>query len=169
METFSALLALCAGNSPVTGEFPTQRPVTRSFDVFYDLRLNKRLSKQLGDGDLNRHRAHYDVTVMVLLAVCFIWRESDMAAGQDGDAKGEYQTGKSLFVNELNLWRIQNTYCGYSKVPVYFFKHTQCLYRWFTNLEGNLAPTYTGDEFPRGAVYNCFHEIRDSSVRISNI
>ena len=46
METFSALLALCAGNSPVTGEFPAQRPVTRSFDVSFDLRLNKRLSKQ---------------------------------------------------------------------------------------------------------------------------
>ena len=38
MEAFSALLAICAGNS--------QRPVTRSFDVFFDLRLNKRLSKQ---------------------------------------------------------------------------------------------------------------------------
>ena len=36
----------CAGNSPVPGEFPRQRPVTRSFDVFFDLRLNKRLSKQ---------------------------------------------------------------------------------------------------------------------------
>ena len=46
METFSALLAICAGNSPVSGEFPAQRPVTRSFDVFFDLRLNKRLSKQ---------------------------------------------------------------------------------------------------------------------------
>ena len=34
-----ALLALWAGNSPVTGEFPSQRPVTRSFDVFFDLRL----------------------------------------------------------------------------------------------------------------------------------
>ena len=45
MESSSALLAICAGNSPVTGEFPTQRPVTRSFDVF-DLRLNKRFSKQ---------------------------------------------------------------------------------------------------------------------------
>ena len=42
----STLLALCAGNSPVTGEFPSQRPVTRSFDVFFDLCLNKRLSKQ---------------------------------------------------------------------------------------------------------------------------
>ena len=46
METHSALLALCAGNSPVTGEFPSQRPVTRSFVVFFDLHLNKRLSKQ---------------------------------------------------------------------------------------------------------------------------
>ena len=46
METFSALLALCAGNSLVTGEFPAQRPVTQSFDVFFYLRLNKRLSKR---------------------------------------------------------------------------------------------------------------------------
>ena len=45
METFFALLAICAGNSPVPGEFPTQRPVTRSFDVYFDLRPNKRLSK----------------------------------------------------------------------------------------------------------------------------
>ena len=36
METFSALLAFRAGNSPVTREFPSQRPVTRSFDVFFD-------------------------------------------------------------------------------------------------------------------------------------
>ena len=47
MEKFSALLAICAGNSPVSGEFPTQRPVTRSFDVYFDLRPDKRLSKQL--------------------------------------------------------------------------------------------------------------------------
>ena len=42
----SVLLALCAGNSSVTGEFPTQRPVARCFDVFFDLRVIKRLSKQ---------------------------------------------------------------------------------------------------------------------------
>ena len=46
METFSVLLALCVGNSPVTGEFPSQRPVTWSFDVFFDLCVNKWLSKQ---------------------------------------------------------------------------------------------------------------------------
>ena len=42
---FSALLALCAGKSQVTGEFPSKRSVTRSFDVFFDLRQIKRLSK----------------------------------------------------------------------------------------------------------------------------
>ena len=45
-STFSALLALCAGNSLVTSEFPSQRTVSRSFDVFFDLRQNKRLNKQ---------------------------------------------------------------------------------------------------------------------------
>ena len=44
---------LC-GNSPFTGEFTSQSPVTRSFDAFFDLA-----------GDLRRHRAHYDVTVML--------------------------------------------------------------------------------------------------------
>ena len=46
METFSALLAICAGNSPVSGEFPAQKPVTRSFDIIFDVHLNKQLSKQ---------------------------------------------------------------------------------------------------------------------------
>ena len=46
MEAFSALLAFCAGNSPVTGEFPAKRPVTRSFDIYFHLHLNQQLSKQ---------------------------------------------------------------------------------------------------------------------------
>ena len=46
METFSASLVICAGNSPAPGEFPAQRPVTRSLDVFFDLHPNKRLSKR---------------------------------------------------------------------------------------------------------------------------
>ena len=59
MEKFSALLALCARNSPVTGEFPAQRPGTQSFDVLFDLCLYKRLSREAGD--LRRHRAHYAI------------------------------------------------------------------------------------------------------------
>ena len=48
------------------GEFTSQRPVTRSFDVFFDLRLNKHLSKQSWGWWLRHHGAHYDVIIMVL-------------------------------------------------------------------------------------------------------
>ena len=75
METFSALLAICVGNSLVTGEFPAQRPVTRSCDVFFDLRLNKRLSKQswgwwfeTTSRPLWRH-----CNVGTRLAFCYVW------------------------------------------------------------------------------------------------
>ena len=64
METFSALLALCAGNSPVTCEFPTQRPVARSFDVsLIYVWINDWVNNREA-GDLRRYRGHYDVTVM---------------------------------------------------------------------------------------------------------
>ena len=67
METFSALLALCAGNSPVPGEFPAQRPVTRS--LIFSLicaRINGWVDNG-EDGDLRCYRAHYDVIVMLVL------------------------------------------------------------------------------------------------------
>ena len=56
---FSALLVICTGNSLVTSEFPTQKPVARSFDVFFDLLLNGEVNSREA-GDLRRHRAHYD-------------------------------------------------------------------------------------------------------------
>ena len=55
MQTFYVVLALCAGN-----EFPSQGPVTGSFDVFFHLCLNNNHEA----GDLRSHRAHYDVIVM---------------------------------------------------------------------------------------------------------
>ena len=67
METFSALLAICAGNSPVTVEFPAQRPVTRGFNVFFDMRQNR----------LVIWEAHYDVTEMI-----FGWARSELM-GED--------------------------------------------------------------------------------------
>ena len=62
METLSAFLAICAGNSPIPGKFPAQRPVARSFDVFFDL-INGRVNNGEAD-DLRRYRAHCDVIVM---------------------------------------------------------------------------------------------------------
>ena len=64
METFSALLAICAGNSPAPGEFPAQRPVTRSFDVLFDLRLNKRLSEHCNVNKENIKAPHYFVCIV---------------------------------------------------------------------------------------------------------
>ena len=63
METFSALQAICAGNSPVTGEFPAQRLVTRSFDVSLICAWINGWVNNCNADDLRRHRTHY-VTVM---------------------------------------------------------------------------------------------------------
>ena len=84
MEVVSALLAICAGNSPVPGEFPAQRPVTRGFDVFFDLRPNKRLSKQsrgwwfeTSSRPLWRHRNVFFLLLMTFehgtVYALFIW------------------------------------------------------------------------------------------------
>ena len=64
METFSALLAICAGNSPVPGEFPAQRPVTRNFHVSLICAWINRWVNNREAGDLIRYCAHYDVIVM---------------------------------------------------------------------------------------------------------
>ena len=64
METFSVLLALCAGNSPVNSEFPAQRPVTRSFDVFLICTWINGWVNIREAGDLRRPRVHYYLTVM---------------------------------------------------------------------------------------------------------
>ena len=51
---------------PLCGEFTGHRwiPLTKASDVSFDLRLNKRLSKQSWGWWLRRHRAHYDVIIM---------------------------------------------------------------------------------------------------------
>ena len=76
METFSALLALCVGNSPATGEFPSQRPVTQSFDVFFVHAWINGWVNNREAGDLRRHRAHYDVIVMIVRITGPLCRES---------------------------------------------------------------------------------------------
>ena len=90
------------GNSPVTGEFPSQRPVTRSFDVFFDLRLKKNGWVNNRDaGDLRRHRAHYDVIVLLLTLVSEVnhlrsfWSRGIQTWGQQGAiAHHEYSDDK---------------------------------------------------------------------------
>ena len=112
METFSALLALCARNLPVTGAFHSQRQVTRSFDVFFDLHLNKRLSNDLKAGELRRHRAHYDV-IVILLAV------SDLRPSRGG--RVQCRGGPdSIFMSLVQPWLKLATYSCLPFVCVLF-------------------------------------------------
>ena len=68
METISALLVVCAGNSPVTGEFPTLRQEAQSFDVFMIGAWTNGWESNRDAGDLRGHcGAHYYVTVMNIL------------------------------------------------------------------------------------------------------
>ena len=96
METFSALLAICAaGNSPVPGEFPAQRPVTRGFDVFFDLRPDKRLSKQ--------SRARW-----FEMPSHSLWRHRNV----NTLASGKYYSNFKSIIFKLNIWnRSLSTIC----------------------------------------------------------
>ena len=105
MESFSALLALCAENSPLTGEFPAQRPVTRIFAVFFDLRLNKRWSKTREAGDLRQHCAHYDVIVM-----CFHIFKIFIVIKRVKIVPRRYREYKAL-INVLSHNLRQNVFC----------------------------------------------------------
>ena len=110
METFSALLAICAGNLPVPGEFLAQRPVAWSYDVFFDLRLNKRLSKQ--------SRGWWFETLPRPL-----WRHSNVAIGWSKQRLGNHQL--------LRIYVKANTVvCRYSAV-----QYDMILRRWYTSLQ----------------------------------
>ena len=93
METLSALLAFCGGDSPVNGEFPAQRPVSRSLDVFFDLCPKKLFSKQR-----RRYFAHYDVIVMF---------SGD--SGQRGPYSLYKQCNHSLYIGIIIFPHIDNT------------------------------------------------------------
>ena len=95
METFSTLLALCAGNSLVTSEFPSQRPVTGSCCVFFICTWTDGSVNNLDAGDLRCHCAHYDVTVM--------WM------------KTMYQNIQCAFINSL---RSGDNICSHSAGPI---------------------------------------------------
>ena len=70
METFSALLALCAGNSPVPANSPHkgQWRWALMFSLICTW-INDWVNNREA-GDLRRHRGHYDVNVMSLMIKC---------------------------------------------------------------------------------------------------
>ena len=119
MESFSVLLAFCAGNSPVTGEFPSQRPVTRSFDIFFELCLNKRLCKQPWGWwcetlscSLWRHRNASDLQTSCIL---------DHVIGNQGsspiDADVAYQCLSPALFDLKILIEKKSPYCSKPHIP----------------------------------------------------
>ena len=107
METFSALLAICAGNSPAPGEFHAQRPVTRSFDVFSDLRPNKRWGNNREPDDLGRHQAHCDVIVMSNIPTPSMQHDVDGKL----DASTTLQYCDFIMMNTLNMFLFVMLWC----------------------------------------------------------
>ena len=103
----SALLAIYAGNSPVPGEFPAQRPVTRSFDVFFDLRLNKRLSKQSWGWWFETLSPHYDVIVTIF------WRMVALLSGDSTCAHNhKIIVVGNVLVDTISQWIFKQSCCS---------------------------------------------------------
>ena len=122
METFSALLAICAGNSPVTGEFPAHRPVTQSFDIFFHLRLNERSSKQSSDWwfetpslPLWRHSNAYICRLfglsVWLCAICCLTHWGRVTHICWLTAPSHHLTQPTFTINDILVRPIQRTAC----------------------------------------------------------
>ena len=102
----SALLALCAGNSPVTGEFHAQRPVTRIFGVFFYLPWNKSLSKQ-------SRRRWFETPSLSLWShrnyfiPCGSTPGWHFFQGRIGDGKGQWCSLPSAFTKHIEVSQIE--------------------------------------------------------------
>ena len=163
METFSALLAICAGNSPVPGEFPAQRPVTWSFEaslicVWINGWVNNREA-----GDLRRYRAHYDVIVMFVDSdnQLELWNELRHMQGAGWSHGIMHGCGRANIsipvlgilwgffnpVQSFRMWFLYHASGGFllsQKFPTLHFRHPhfqQYLNRWLqSNSECSVNP-----------------------------
>ena len=147
MEPFSALLAFCAGKSPVSGEFPAQRSVTWSFDVFFDLRLNKRLSKQSW--------GWWSETLS-----CPLWRQCNVVETQLLHSHTQWFSNKSLVARAVwdgtlswtrtkSFWKGAVTHARHTSVscrlaqPTHVCHHDEIqLIRWHKDRHYHLLPVH---------------------------
>ena len=110
------------------GEFHAQRPVTQSFDVFFDLRLNKRLDwvNNREAGDLRRYRAHYDVIVMFLvwatvmesLFLTIQWRHNERDGVSNHRCLEPFvQAQIKENIEASSHWPLRREFTGYRWIP----------------------------------------------------
>ena len=144
METFFALLALCVGNSPVTGEFLAQRLVARNSDASFHLRLNKRLRKQPWGWwfetpsrsswlHLNAFCENAVVQNNLLITCSIITQHSDIARPRQGDVQVRPAKDTSYLALTGDLCSVLWEYFG--KKPYRIVKRFNCKfnnsYIWF--------------------------------------
>ena len=115
MEIYSALLAICAGNSPMNS--PHKRPVMRSLDVFFNLRLIKRLNKQSWGRSRPLWRHCNDVPILLLSTQapsssprslqyrCFSWGNPRTLPDDTHETCSGKQTTPSFSTREPHLWK----------------------------------------------------------------
>ena len=150
METFSALLALCAGNSPVTGEFPVQRPVTRSFDVFFDLRLNKPLSKQSWGW-------WFEMTSRSLWRHCNVLFVANVTVG--------YKPYQALFISHVLLIFCRKKYSGIVNT---FWEDFYLIFNAFINTKYGIWGYFTKPE-TLGQQYDSPRVTKTTPMNMSNV
>ena len=110
-NTFRATGRMC-GNSPVTGDFPSQRPVTRSFDVLFDLRLNKQLSKQ-------SRRRWFKTPSFSLWRHCHVWKFLFIYWNFNEICLLSSINSKSALVQIMFIYRLGNNAIMYWKIHMY--------------------------------------------------
>ena len=154
----STLLAICVRNSPVTGEFPAQRPATWSFDVFFEVCMNKRLSKQswgwwfeMPLGSLWRHINVFHIPHSYLLQslelpwawIIFI------TAGFWLFLHNVWDLLKFSTI-EIRAWMINDIHmkmlCNYLSVPLFQTKYINSLHAKF--FRGNINHIFTFHVIP---------------------
>ena len=120
METFSALLVICAGNSPVSGEFPHKGQWRGALMFSLICVLIKGWVNNCPAGDLRRYRAHYDVTVMTwfvgapILLHCDVRIETSKFVVSIDLSVDTCHVHSRQFETEKNLNIINRTLCSIS-------------------------------------------------------
>ena len=151
METFSASLALCVGNPPVTGAFPTLRPVMRGFDVFFVVNLIKLLNKQWSGCWFDMPWRSFDSFLPVLVGC--------VPATERWKCLETRTMGWSI--HGCSAGKIERQICDCIKVFVlkscgYFFYLNMALYRLFSAILWYLQCVRNGDTTVVHKAFNMF-------------
>ena len=123
MESFSALLTVCEGNPLVTDGFSSQTPVTWSFDIFFDLRLNKRFSKR-------SRRRWFETPLRSLWCHCNVWPPRIICTARTQINKIPWLLSK-LSIHHKRRPQKKSFSASYILIISLLFLQAKCVMVWF--------------------------------------